>query len=252
MNKLQKLLQNIEGKSYKAYKDIKGSYHFDNYTVTIDHVQGDPFAAPSRVSLRVSMAVWKHADGNSVRCVALEDFIARSTKRVIKKSVKGRRGSGCSGTIDIATSGQQILRRNAIIVDPDFVEARIVMGLPANGRRAAGLQAIEMFFDELPIIVNKALMYKNLPQELLLQHVASVEDQQVLRDSLNEKKLVAFIANGSILPRSSGVSDKPLDTNVVDFQSPSSLEQTITLPNGGKTALGQLVFVDTGLGKGQH
>ena len=46
---LRRTITRIDGKGYKAYKDIKGLYAFGLYTLIIDHVQGDPFAAPSRV-----------------------------------------------------------------------------------------------------------------------------------------------------------------------------------------------------------
>jgi len=43
----------IDGKGYKAYKDIKGQYSLPQYRLIIDHVQGDPFAAPSRIRVRI-------------------------------------------------------------------------------------------------------------------------------------------------------------------------------------------------------
>ena len=240
MEKLRQLLQRIDGKGYKAYKDIQGRYDFGSFTVTIDHVQGDPFAAPSRVSIQVPMRnarfpenLWQVVHGNNIRRIALEDFIARSVKRQIKKTIRGNRGSGCSGIIAIDTSGQQILRRNAIVVDPGFVEARIVMGLPANGRRVAGRQAVEMFFDELPVIVDQALLYQHLPEDKLVRHVESAEDQHALRAALATQKLVAFIANDAVLPRRSGVSDEPLREGVIRFKSPVSLETEFELPNAG-------------------
>ena len=47
---LQTLLRQIDHKGYPAYKDTKGKYQFQQYVLSIDHVQGDPFAAPSKVS----------------------------------------------------------------------------------------------------------------------------------------------------------------------------------------------------------
>lgn len=47
---LRSRLRSIDHRSYPAYKDLKGQYDFGNYTLSIDHVQGDPFAAPSRLS----------------------------------------------------------------------------------------------------------------------------------------------------------------------------------------------------------
>ena len=246
METLRKHLQRIDGKGYKSYKDIKGQYNFKSYSVCIDHVQGDPFAAPSRVSIIIPMSVadfpqeyWQKKNDTFIRRIALEDYIARATKRTINKTISGNRGSGCSGLIAIDTSGQQILSRNAVIVSENNVDVRIVMGLPANGRRADGRQAIQMFFDELPVIVDKALLYMNLSAEDLKKHVESAEDQHVLREQLSSQKLVAFVGNGSILPRRSGINDEPLKQNdqmkqsVVSFQAPLSLEKEFTLPNAG-------------------
>lgn len=240
MESLRKHLQRIDGKGYKAYKDIKGLYDFKSFTVSIDHVQGDPFAAPSRISINIPMRIaqfpeeyWKDIKPSGIRRIALEDYISRAIKKAINSTIKGHRGSGCSGMIAIDTSGQQVLRRNNVIVTENSIDARIVLGLPANGRRVAGRQAIEMFFDELPVIVEKALHFKSLPAEQLDRHIKSVEDQDALRDQLQSQKLVAFVANGSLLPRRSGISDEPLKKDVIRFQSPASLEKQVTLPNAG-------------------
>jgi len=240
MESLRKQLQRIDGQGYKAYKDIKGRYDFKSFSVSIDHVQGDPFAAPSRVSINIAMGIagfpaeyWENILPSGIRRIALEDFIARAIKKAIQATIRGHRGSGGSGMIAIETSGQQVLRRNNVIISDDNIDARIVMGLPANGRRVAGQQAIQMFFDELPVIVDRALHYKNLPTEKLAEHVKSVEDQHVLREQLKSQKLVAFVANGSVLPRRSGINDEPLTKEVIKFQSPPSLEKEFMLPNAG-------------------
>ena len=52
-NELRALLQHIDHRGYPAYKDTKGCYAFNGYMLSIDHVQGDPFAAPSRVSVHI-------------------------------------------------------------------------------------------------------------------------------------------------------------------------------------------------------
>lgn len=237
MEKLKKRLKDLDGKSYKAFKDIKGQYAFETYKVTIDHVQGDPFAAPSRVSINVAMdiaAVPKSLWQNSIRKTALEDYLGRHIRRTIRKVVKGRRGSGGSGDVAISTSGQQILSRNAVIVSAAGIEARITMGLPANGRRAAGFQAIAMFFDELPALVEQSLMYNNLNGKEVRTHVESAEDQDCLRQWLGDNQFVAFVANGSVLPRLSGVDDRPLDKNALAFEAPESLTFEAELPNSGK------------------
>ena len=50
---LRNLLHQIDRKSYPAYKQLREVYRFDGYFLSIDHVQGDPFAAPSKVSIQV-------------------------------------------------------------------------------------------------------------------------------------------------------------------------------------------------------
>lgn len=240
MQSLRKKLLALDGKGYKAYKSIAGSYAFafDNkhFTLTVDHVQGDPFALPSRISVLMDMAqarlpeeLWQ----NPVRRVALEDFLGRALRKAIRQFVKGRRGSGCSGEIAIASGGQQVLTRNAVLISADGVEARLTLGLPAENRRAAGREAVTMFFDELPRVVEAALCFENLHAAQVQRHVHSVEDQHALRRWLREEGLVAFVANGAHLPRASGVDDRPLRNHVLSFTAPDSLTCLVTLPNAG-------------------
>jgi len=233
-------LHNIDGKGYKAYKETEGIYQFDHFSLSIDHVQGDPFAVPSRINVRVAMSKagfplpsWTGKNHSPVRRIALEDYLGRMIKKNIQQTIKSHRGSGNSGIIDIETSGQKSLLRNAVLIKSDYIEARLIIGLPADNRRVAGLQAQEMFFEELPVIIEQSLYYKNLSSQELIKFINSAEDQDALRCWLNDKKLVAFIANDSLLPRQSGVSDKPMSGNIVSFQSPASLEYEVSLPNAG-------------------
>lgn len=241
METLRKKLFALDGKGYKAYKAISGRYAFTagrlHFSLSIDHVQGDPFALPSRISVlvgtsqaRLPEALWR----NTVRRVALEDFLSRALKRAIGQFVKGRRGSGCSGEIAIAGGGQQVLTRNAVLISGEGVEARLTLGLPAENRRAAGREAVAMFFDELPLLVKAALCFDNLDAAQAQRHVHSVEDQHALRGWLREEGLVAFVATGAHLPRASGVDDHPLCNHVLPLAAPDSLTRSVVLPNAGR------------------
>lgn len=237
MQQLRKLLLSIDTKSYKSYKKITGIYSFESYTLSIDHVQGDPFAHASRLSLSLPIKqaqfpieLWE----SKIRRIALEDYIGRAISQAIRKFVKGKRGSGCSGEISVATNGQQVLQRNAVIIENGRIDARITLGLPANGRRVSSQQAIQMIFDELPAIAKATLYYKNLVADDLTRHIEGVEDQEFLRVWIEQHNLVAFVANGSILPRLSGVNDLPLTENPIPFQAPRSLTKALELPNAGK------------------
>lgn len=233
---LQRALSRIDGHGYKAYKDIEGDYAFGPYTLIIDHVQGDPFASPSKVRVQVPQMEAGFSStlfSNRSRRVALEDFLTRAFATAIREIARGNRGIGKSGLIAIDSPGQRVLARTSMLVDERAVEARFVVGLPAAGRTILGKQAAEIFLQEVPAIVGRSLYCESLDQSQLWEHIRSVEDQDTLREALTEHKLVAFIANGAILPRRSGVDDRPLTPRVVEFRSPPEMEISLKTPNSG-------------------
>ena len=77
---LKKDLDRIDGKSYRLYKELEGEYDFDNYTLSIDHVQGDPFASPSRIRVIVNQNVAKFPRelfSNKNKNIAVADYLTR-------------------------------------------------------------------------------------------------------------------------------------------------------------------------------
>lgn len=234
---LNHILNRIDGRGYPAYKDIRGTYDFPAFTLFIDHVQGDPFAEPSRMRVRVPMrrAVFPEVSFSSTRRIALRDYIARIFSMKCREASDLSLGSGKSGLIAMARPGQEILERSSVMVTCDHVEARFGVGLPAQGRRIRGRQAAEMLCRDVPRIVDSALMYGNLDAESLKNHLDTAEDADTLRDHLREMGLVAFVVDGSILPRLSGIDDRPMHgDHVVRFRSPVSLRVEVTLPHRGQ------------------
>ena len=241
---LKQTLSNINSRGYKAYNQIKGNFGFPDFELFIDHVQGDPFAQPSKIRIRVSQSIAKIPNDlwpNAIRKIAVEDFIAREVRIAIKKTVTPKKGTGKSGLIYIDAGGQEVLERTAVVITKDWIEARIQVGLPANGRTILGFEAIEILCNEIPIIVEQSLKWKNIDQIDCTHFVECVENQALIRRQLGDENLSAFVANGSILPRASGVSDKPLTgNNVVVFQSPKTFETSFELKNpisDGKTII---------------
>lgn len=227
--KLYDILHQIDGRSYKAYKDLQGKkFDFEKYSIIFNYIQGDPFASPSKVTIRIPQKVAGFSEGlfqNLSRKIALVDYLTRSFGRSVGKIVKGNRGTGKSGLIAIDCPGQEVLFRSSVDIDQKQVIIRIVVGLPARGRSVLGKQAMTMFFEELPILVEQALLYQNLSQQEIQKHIEIVEDQEIMRNQLKEKGMVAFVGNGAILPRQSGIDDRPLAVNkAIPFLSPSELE----------------------------
>lgn len=280
---LRKKLLDLDNANYKAYRDIQGSYQFSDFTLIIDYVQGDPFAAPSKLRVQLPYTVSGFPPElykTPIREMALRDFLTRKFDRMAYE-VSGRRGTGKSGMIAITKMGQEVLERTSVYLiklappvpkpapgsNPALerakpiklssqkgVEVRLVVGLPAGGRRILGRQAAEMLCDDIPYIVHRTLKYEQLDADVCRRHVETVEDTDWLRKQLPEKNLVAFVANGAILPRRSGVDDRPLSSEeVVPFKSPPSLEVEFECPNQGKiSGMGIPKGVTLIIGGGYH
>jgi len=252
---LRQLLLQLDGRGYKAYKEIKGSYTFANFTLIIDRVQGDPFASPSQLRVQVPQSIADFPPNlyqTYSREIALRDYLTRQFDKEAR-NVSSRRGTGKSGLIAIVQPGQAILERTSAFVSDEIVEVRFVVGLPARGRNILGRQAVEMLCEDIPEIVDKALKYSSLDKKKIQQQVETLEDADWLRQQLPQQGLVAFIPDGAILPRRSGVDERPMLTDAVPFKSPATLQVEFTCPNRGLvTGMGIPTGVTLIVGGGYH
>lgn len=233
---LESILNRIDGKSYKAYKELHGSYQYSHFVLSIDYVQGDPFASPSRIRVTVPSEKAKFPEevfNTFYKNRAVVDYLSRTIFRNIRQMAPAIGGSGKSGLITIGYCGQEILDRNYVVIDRKKIEARLEIGLPASGRRILAREAKKIFHEVIPKIVRTSLFYDAISEEKLYHQVCLAEDQFYLRHELKTRNLVAFIANGSILPRESGVSQRPMVKKALPFQSPKTYEVEITLPHYG-------------------
>ncbi len=237
LEELGQLLMRLDGRGYKAYKQIAGRYEGPGFILSIDHVQGDPFAEPSRLRIFVSKSrgnfpLW--ALENRIRRVAAADFINRRLAHSVR-TTRQRCGSGKSGVIEVLTPGQQVLQRTSLFLnEAGEVEARIKVGLPARGRSVLGKAAKNLLLNNVVDVIEASLVYEALNEEDLKHHLDCVEDSQALRAQLSDRGLVSFVANGAILPRRSGVDDRPAyGSNIIDFESPNLRAVTLRAPNAG-------------------
>ena len=237
MQRLRSTLDRIDRKGYGAYKDLSGSHDFDSFTLFVDRVQRDPFAPPSLIRIRARENTFDpRLFENSVRKVAFEDFLTRSVERAIRRVVRGNRGSGGSGRVEIQRTSQVVLPRTSMVVTPDYVEARMAVGLPARGRSVDARAAKTVLLEELPEVVRRGLVpapQGGVEEGRARLHVEVVEDADHLRGRLPGLGLVAFVADGAELPRESGASDRPLGDGAVPFESPEEYRVEVDLPNRG-------------------
>lgn len=252
---LREQLRSIDHKSYPLYKSLQGSYQFPKYTLSIDHVQGDPFAAPSQVCVTVDR---KEAGFPEFTCkddltrTALADELLRTFGEEIRKYTYKAKGSGKSGQISVTSCGQEVLKRTACEVGEREIVARFSVGFPANGRTIHARELEKILFEYLPACVEHAFYYRNLKPEKIKNVIELAKDQQAVRDWLKEHGYVAFVADGAILPRESGISQRPMK-QAVRFTSPDSMRVELSLPHKGKiTGMGIREGITLIVGGGYH
>lgn len=239
---LKRILERIDHRSYPAYKDTRGSYRFSlgrdgSFTLNIEHVQGDPFAAPSSLSVIIpgkTNQFPRHLFDKKFKAVAFQDYLIRSFSRELRSHSKQARGSGKSGAFSMSRPGQEILERSACAVDPASgnIILRFDAGFPANGRTINARELERMLFQYIPESVEKALLFRTAKKEKLKEFIDLAEDREYIRTELEKRGLIAFVSNGAILPRESGVSQRPMK-DAIPFQSPDSLTVEMLLPHHG-------------------
>ncbi|GAB4073878.1 ABC-ATPase domain-containing protein [Barrientosiimonas marina] len=231
MKQLQQTLKQIDGKGYKAYKDIQGHHPFSEFDLYIDYVQGDPFAAPSKIRVviptkkRPLKSEWLESYR---RRVATEDILARKTGTAVSKGDVFIKGSGKSGAIQFDRPGQEVLERSAVQADEKSITVCFSVGLPANGRKINGREAEKLFFNAIPDILKRSIFA--ISDDEVEQAVQLADQQEAIRKVMRDNNWLAFIANDSILPRESGISNRPLK-KAVPFESPAEDEVTIEIPH---------------------
>lgn len=233
---LRRDLRALDHKSYPAYKGLAGVYDFGSFVLFIDHVQGDPFASPSAVHIDVDR---EKAGFPSEFCEkvcarkALEDFLTRRMNLQFDYFNFKAKGSGKSGLISITRCGQEVLERSACEITDTKIRVRFSVGFPAFGRTICAGELEKILFDFLPKCVENSLFYRKLDPKQVEEAVFLAEDQAVLRERMREEGLVAFVADGAVLPRKSGVSDLPM-AGSIPFVSPDSMARTFLLPHRGE------------------
>ncbi|MYL32547.1 ATPase [Pontibacillus yanchengensis] len=238
MKDLQQKLKQIDGKSYKAYKDIQSRYSFNGYDLVLDYVQGDPFAAPSKIRIIVpnqSKPIepkWKETKS---RRIYSEDILAREVAKAIHKDNTFIKGTGKSGMVAIDAPGQEILDRTAVSISDQELVICLSIGLPANGRRINGKEAEKLLLTALPNIMNQSVF--SIKDEAFDQACELADQHDAIRAKMKEEGWISFVADGAILPRESGISNKPMK-KAVPFESPEANRVSIDIPHSDQPVTG--------------
>ena len=245
--RLESRLQSIDGRPYPAYRDLKGRWRLGELDLAVDHVQGDPYAAPSRLRIFAPTGIDTATCTDPDRREAAEDWLLRRVGHGLRDE---RRGSGRSGELTVYRPGPEILARSSLRLHADgSAEVRLQAGLPARGRRILGDQAAALLLEDLPALAR--LLQPGRFSDHLQAHIASVLRQRALRRQLRQRGLVAFVADGAVLARASGVDRQPL-AGALPFSSPPELRVRLETDQGPVTGMGIPTGVTLIVGGGFH
>ena len=256
--KLLDLLQKFDAKSFCNYKQLSGkTFDLNNFQLRFVHIQGSPGAFPASVChllIKIEeLGLASNCFTSKPRVLATADFVLRAFQKAVIDNTQPNRGVQGSGSFQPLSLPPQVLQRNVVTFTEEEVQIAFHVSLPGSPTNTVlGSQANEMFTEELPAIVN-ALKKATSNTFKLTQHCDVVEDMLIVQSQVEQEGLVAFISDGSILARASGVSQAPLDENPVVFHTPDELAIELDFPNSGRVrGLGLRKGVNAIIGAGFH
>jgi predicted ABC-class ATPase len=240
ISELPKLLETLDRQSFENYRKLQHrAFIHDRYLLRFIHIQGSPGAFPASLCHLTIRADELGLDpshlGNRVRAEATADYLLRSFWQAVQVHTVCNRGVQGSGSYQPLELPPQVLSRNMIRFElSGTVRIAFYISLPGSyDNRILGRQAAIMLGRELEAVVG-ALKASTAQNHRLRRHCDVVEDMVSLQSRLSDYGLVAFVGDGAILPRASGISQAPLENGAVGFQAPDALAVEIDLPHAGR------------------
>ncbi len=229
MKTITSVLRRIDGRGYKAYRELQGAVeHVEGVTVRVVRVQSDPYAPPSVVRLETLLP--RELEPFLRYPLPLADYLLRQLHPLLRRASR-KRGEGHSGLLRVPKPSPIIINRSCIEIHGRKLIVRLWAGLPSRRRRVLAHEAEEMLVEVLPRVLHEAFANCVSSRDRLEKHVATWRAQRYLRGVLPKLGLVAFIADGSILPRKCGGCHEPLP-GATPFESPPSMRVELELPWG--------------------
>ena len=197
MKALYQKIRSLDGKPYGTYKNLATrEWDFGDFVLEFIHVQGDPYAPASRVLLRAKLATLGYAPewgSDFEHRLALSDFLYRRLGRMVQERYPGK-----DAAVVFDTAGPEMLVRNSLWID--------------NGEIRACLQV--------------RLYYTQGDEPAMQRHYRVLAERREILAQLDGRGLCAFVPDGAVLPRASGLSEMPLE-GAVPFAAPAELAVTL-------------------------
>lgn len=232
MKALYQKIRTLNGKNYGLYKSLaEKTWDFGDFSLEFLHVQGDPFAPASRILIKASLQMLGYPSewGSTFeRRLALSDFLLRRMSAVVKERYPDK---DAAVVFDVA--GPEMLVRNSLWIDNGELRACLQVKLPGEGRKIQSESAAEILTMVLPDLVSASLYNDGSRCEggvkpELMAHYNVLADRKVILEELDRRGLCAFVPDGAVLPRASGISQEPME-GAIPFASPAELAVTLNV-----------------------
>ena len=227
MKALYQKIRALNGKNYGLYKSLaEKSWDFGDFVLEFLHVQGDPFAPASRVLLKTSLQKLGYAPvwGSSFeRRLALSDFLLRRLSAVVQEHFPEK-----NAPVAIENPGPEMLVRNSLWIDNGDLRVCLQVRLPGEGRKIESEAAAEILTMVLPDLVSASLYNDSSRAAQLEAHYGVLADRVEILAELDKRGLCAFVPDGAVLPRASGLSEAPLK-DAVPFVAPPEMAVTLEI-----------------------
>lgn len=225
MKALYQKIRSLDGKPYGTYKNLATrEWDFGDFVLEFIHVQGDPYAPASRVLLRAKLATLGYAPewgSDFEHRLALSDFLYRRLGRMVQERYPGK-----DAAVVFDTAGPEMLVRNSLWIDNGEIRACLQVRLPGEGRKIQAELAAEILTMVMPDLVAAGLYYTQGDEPAMQRHYRVLAERKEILAELEGRGLCAFVPDGAVLPRASGLSEMPLE-GAVSFAAPAELAVTL-------------------------
>lgn len=227
MKALYQKIRTLNGKNYGLYKSLaERPWDFGDFVLEFLHVQGDPYAPASRVTIRAKLQILGYAaewGGSFERRLALSDFLHRKLSRLVQEKYPDK-----DAAVIFDVAGPEMLVRNSLWIDNGELRACLQVKLPGEGRKIQAEIAAEILTMVLPDLVSAGLYYDKSDEGALQEHYRVLAERKEILSQLDACGLCAFVPDGAVLPRASGLSETPLE-KAIPFVAPEEMAVTLNV-----------------------
>ncbi|MDY6387467.1 MAG: ABC-ATPase domain-containing protein [Fibrobacter sp.] len=227
MKALYQKIRTLNGKNYGLYKSLaEKPWDFGDFVLEFLHVQGDPYAPASRVTIRAKLQILGYAAewGSSFeRRLALSDFLHRKLSRLVQEKYPDK-----DAAVIFDVAGPEMLVRNSLWIDNGELRACLQVKLPGEGRKIQAELAAEILTMVLPDLVSAGLYYDRSDEGALQEHYRVLAERKEILSQIDACGLCAFVPDGAVLPRASGLSEMPLE-KAIPFVAPEEMAVTLNV-----------------------